>query len=125
MTGGRLRARRHGLWAETLAVAWLRFKGYGMVARRLAAGRGTGAGEVDIVARRGGVLAFVEVKFRPTLAQAAEAVGAPQRRRIARSAALFLARRPDLAGLAVRFDAILVAPWRLPRHLPDAWRADP
>lgn len=117
-------ARRRGRWAESAAVWLLRLKGYRILARGFVTGRGTGAGEVDIIARRGRVMAFVEVKARPDWGRALEAIGAAQRRRIGRGAAAFLARRPDLADCTLRFDAVLVVPGRLPRHLPDAWRMD-
>lgn len=119
---GRQAAQRRGRRAETLCIWALRLKGYGVLARRHVTGRGTGAGEIDIVARRAGVVAFIEVKARPSLAQAAEAVSPQQRRRLARAAAAFLAHRPDLAACTPRFDAMLVAPWRWPLHLIDAWR---
>jgi putative endonuclease len=80
------------------------------------------SGEIDILARRGSVLAIIEVKARPDLASAAAAVLPRQRRRIARAASAFLLARPDLAGLAPRFDVMLVARLRPPRHLRDAWR---
>lgn len=117
-------APRRGQWAERLAALWLRCKGYRILARRLGAARGSGAGEIDLVVRRGALVAFVEVKWRPTLSEAAAAILPRQRRRIARAAAGFLAGRPDLTACAIRFDAVLVAPGRLPRHLPDAWRPD-
>jgi putative endonuclease len=120
----RRQARRRGKMAETLAAVWLRLKFYRILARGLAGGRGSGAGEVDIVARRGKVVAFVEVKSRPSPTEAAESRGPAQRRRIERAAGAFLARRPDLAGCHVRFDAILMVPGRLPRHIPDAWRPE-
>jgi putative endonuclease len=118
----RLAANRRGRWAETLCVWHLRLRGWRVLARGFTTGRGSGAGEVDIVARRGGVLAFIEVKARADRARAAEAIGAHQRVRITRAAESFLLRRPDLAGLALRFDAMLVAPWRPPHHVMDAWR---
>jgi len=121
---GRRRARRFGGWAETAAEIRLRLAGWGILARRLTAGRGTGAGEIDIVARRGDVVAFVEVKFRPSLAEAAAAISSRQQGRIERAARHFLAAHPHLAGLTLRFDAVLVAPWRLPRHLPNAWMSE-
>lgn len=114
------RARLRGLRAEVLCRFALRLKGY----RIVAAGRRSALGEIDIVARRGRVVAVVEVKARADLASAGLAIGAAQRRRLARSAAQFLAARPDMAGLSLRFDAMLVAPWRWPLHLPDAWRPD-
>ena len=107
-----------------LAAGWLRLKGYSILARHFTSGRGTGAGEVDIVARRGGVIAFIEVKARPDHERAAEAISSGQRRRIARGAQAFLARHPRLAGCSLRFDAVLVAPWRPLRHIRDAWRMD-
>ena len=117
---GRRRAWRFGRLAEGLCAWRLRLAGYRIVAR----GFRTAVGELDIVARRGGVLVFVEVKARGDLATAAEALGPRQRRRIARAAAAFLKARPGLAGLDVRFDVMLVRPWRLPAHLADAWRAE-
>jgi len=113
---------RLGQRAEWLCAWVLRAKGYGIVARRHASHRGSGAGEIDILARRGGVLAVVEVKARRSLDEAAHALRAVQRRRLVRAAGAVLVRRPDLAGLALRFDAMLVAPWRWPRHVMDAWR---
>jgi putative endonuclease len=102
-------------------VLWLRLKGFSILARGEVSGRGSGAGEVDIVARRGRVLAFVEVKARPSRAEAAAAISSRQRRRIVRGAEAFLARRPELAGLDIRFDAVLVAPGRWPLHVIAAW----
>lgn len=116
-------ALRRGRWAETLAVWHLRLRGWRIVARGFVTGRGSGAGEVDIIARRGAVLAFVEVKARADFDGAAAALRLAQQRRILRGAEAFLARRPDLARLTPRFDLILVVPGRLPRHFIDAWRA--
>ncbi len=95
------------------------------MARRFTSGRGSGAGEVDIVARRGRILAMIEVKARATVAVAAESIGARQQRRITRGAEAFLTRHPALTGLDIRFDAMLVQPWRMPRHIPNAWRDQP
>ena len=114
----RRRAWRHGLRAESWCVLSLRLRGYRVLARRLV----TPVGEIDIVARRGATLAVIEVKARATRAAAAEAVTPRQRRRIHRAAAAFLGQRPALAGLAVRFDVMLILPWRPPIHIADAWR---
>ncbi|HSK40906.1 MAG TPA: YraN family protein [Arenibaculum sp.] len=111
-------ARRRGRWAEALCRLALRLKGY----RIVAAGRRSGLGEIDILARRGHVLAAVEVKARGDRLAAAEALREGQRRRIARAALQFQASRPEFARLDLRFDAMLVVPWRWPRHVPDAWR---
>jgi len=118
-TPARLRAWRYGLAAETVCAWWLRLHGYRIVARRYR----TPVGEIDLVARRGRVLAFVEVKARGD----ADALAAPsprQRRRIVRAAQAFLQRHRRLAALDARFDVISVAPRRLPAHLPGAWRID-
>ena len=116
----RVAAERHGHRSEAIAAWWLRLKLYRIVARRYR----TAAGEIDLVVRRGRVLAFVEVKARGQLADAAEALGTRQQQRIARAAGQFLAARPDLARLEPRFDAVLIVRGTWPRHLPDAWRLD-
>ena len=113
----RLDAYRRGHRGEWLAAAALLLKGYRIVARRYR----TKLGEIDIVVRRGGVLAFVEVKARPDIVTATDALGSRQFGRVARAASLFLARHPHYAAHSVRFDAVLVGGlW--PRHLPDVWR---
>lgn len=114
----RVAADRLGRWAEWRCIWRLRLTGYRVLARRLR----TPAGEVDIVARRGRLLAFVEVKARPRIDAAAFALTEPQWQRIARVAEMYVARRPALADCAVRFDAMLVTPRGWPRHIVDAWR---
>jgi putative endonuclease len=116
----RRRAERRGRLAEWLCLWHLRLRGWHIVAQ----GWRCPAGEIDIVARRGRVLAIVEVKSRAAVAVAANALAPRQRRRIARAAEALLLSRPDLAGLDIRFDVMLVMPGRLPRHWRDAWRAD-
>lgn len=114
-------AWRRGLAAETVCVLWLRLLGYRIVARRLR----TPVGEIDIVARRRDVLAVVEVKTRRDQSAAIRSVTRRQRRRLERAAQWLAAGRPDLATLKIRFDLMVVAPWRAPRHLIDAWRPEP
>lgn len=116
--GRRRAAYARGRGAERLAAWWLRLKGF----RILAEGFRVPQGEIDLVARRGDLLVFVEVKRRGRAEAAAEAIAARQRRRIERAAAAFLQRHPGLARCRLRFDAVLLAPRRLPRHLPEAWR---
>jgi putative endonuclease len=123
-TSSRQAARRRGLDAERLAALWLRLKGYRVLARGFSIGRGRGAGEVDLIVRRGRTIAFVEIKARATLAEAAAAISPAQRNRIVRAAHAFLAGRSDLAAYTVRFDAVLIAGGKLPRHISDAWRMD-
>lgn len=115
---------RRGRWAETLCVWHLRLRGWRILARRFVSGRGSGAGEIDIIARRGRLLAMIEVKARPDLRTAAEAVRPRQQARIRRGAENFLARHPRFNAFDIRFDVMLVRPWRLPCHLKDAWRGE-
>ena len=111
-------AYRRGRWAEWLSRLVLRLKGY----RVLESCYRSGVGEIDIIARRGQTLVVVEVKSRPSLREAAESITPRQRARLVRAGGAFLARHPELAGLALRFDVILVAPWGWPLHVVDAWR---
>lgn len=120
MTAQRRAAEARGRRGELLAAWWLRLKGYRILVR----GYRAPVGEIDLVARRGAVLAMVEVKRRARAADALEAIGPRQQHRIARAAEHFLQRHRALAGLDLRFDSLLIVPGRLPRHLPDAWRPD-
>ena len=112
-------AFRLGLSAESRAAAFLIAKGYRIVARRFR----TPVGEIDIVARRRRTLIFVEVKARATLDEAAEAVLMRQRYRIISAAEAWLASHPDDMTCDMRFDAMLVAPGHMPRHIVAAFDA--
>lgn len=112
-------AFRFGLSAESRAAAFLVAKGYRILARRFR----TPLGEVDIIARRRGVVVFVEVKARDNFDEAAEAIGKRQQGRIIGAAQVWLAAHPEDVMCDMRFDAILVIPGRLPRHLPAAFDA--
>jgi putative endonuclease len=116
----RRQAERRGRAAEFFCCWHLRLRGWHIVARDWRCP----SGEIDILARRRGVLAVIEVKSRADLPTAASALLRRQRRRIARAAQAFLQSRPDLATLALRFDVMLVQRLRLPRHWPGAWRSD-
>lgn len=120
MSEVRRRALRHGRRAELAAALLLLAKGYRILERDWRCK----AGEIDLIARRRHTLAFIEVKHRPSLGTAGDSIQARQQARIARAAGLYLQQRPALAGLDLRFDAILVVPWRLPAHIRDAWRID-
>ena len=108
-----------GLSAESRAAALLIAKGYRIVARRFR----SPVGEIDIVARRGRAIAFVEVKARGRLDDAAEAVIVRQQRRIIAAAEAWLASHPDDMNCDIRFDVMLVAPRSLPRHIVAAFDA--
>jgi putative endonuclease len=106
-----------GLSAESRAALLLMAKGYRIAARRWKCP----VGEIDIVARRRNLLVFVEVKARAGFDEAAFSVTPYQRRRIVSAARAWLARHPDDAACAMRFDAVLVVPWRLPWHMANAF----
>jgi putative endonuclease len=109
-------AERGGRRAEAFAALWLQLKGWTIVGRRLR----TPVGEVDLVARRGRTLAFIEVKARASAAAADCSLDHYRLRRVA-AAAGALAPRFMRADDDVRIDAMFIVPWRFPRHLPDVW----
>ena len=113
-------AYTRGLAAERLCALRLRLSGWRILARRYE----TPVGELDIVAKRGALIAFVEVKHRAERRGVLEAITARQRRRIEDAATIFLSRHPNWRKLSLRFDVMVVTPWRWPSHLPDAWRPD-
>ncbi|HEX8381518.1 MAG TPA: YraN family protein [Allosphingosinicella sp.] len=113
----RQRAERGGRRAEALAALWLQLKGWSVIGRRVRTPRG----EVDLVARRGRTLAFIEVKARATAAEADLSLDEYRLRRVA-AAAEALAPRYHREGDDIRIDAIYIVPRRLPRHIPNVWR---
>jgi putative endonuclease len=115
----RVAAFQTGLSAESRAAAFLMAKGYRILARRFR----TPHGEIDIVARKRHLLAFVEVKARASLDEAAYAVTPRQQARIIAAAQGWLVAHPEHADFDMRFDAMLIAPRRLPRHLLAAFDA--
>jgi putative endonuclease len=118
---GRVAAFRAGLSAEARAAAWLMAMGYRILARRFR----TPHGEIDLVARKRDLVAFIEVKARASLDDAAYAVTPRQQARIIAAAQAWLMAHPEHAEFELRFDAILIAPRRLPRHLLAAFDASP
>ena len=112
-------AERRGRRAETLVIWFLRVKRYRILRRRLR----TPVGEIDILARHRGVLVIVEVKHRRGQDAALEAVTRRQRERLERAATYAISRYGDaIADRGLRFDVVVVQPWRWPRHIRDAWR---
>ena len=116
-TASRRNAQRRGRRGEGVAAWWLRLKGYRILERDLRCP----VGEIDLIARRGRTLAIVEVKARPAMADAAEAISFRQRHRILAALGWYLQRRPEFAEARIRFDAVLIAPRRLPQHLAGCW----
>tara|TARA_R110002020_G_scaffold87061_3_gene214916 strand:- start:11657 stop:12025 length:369 start_codon:yes stop_codon:yes gene_type:complete len=111
------RSERKGRRAEWLAALALMLKGYRIAALRYR----TPAGEIDLVARKGDLIAFVEVKARRDLAAGVDAVSYPAQLRIAAAGELFISRQKDSARLSWRHDIVVVSPWRWPVHLEDAF----
>ena len=119
MTGGdKIRAEARGRAWEQRAALFIPLKGYTIAAHRLR----TLVGEIDLVATRGSTMAIVEVKARANLDQALEALS--PRQRLARTAVWLTASRPVFSTMAMRFDLILISPWKWPRHITDAWQPD-
>ncbi len=114
------RAYARGVAAESAACAALEKDGWTVLGRRL---RGS-VGEIDLVAEKDGLLAFLEVKARPTLTDAAFALGPRQRARLLRAAEVLLAEHPDWGREGVRFDVILVDAQLNVRRIQDAFRAE-
>jgi putative endonuclease len=115
----RVAAFKTGLSAESRAAAYLMAKGYRILAKRFR----TPYGEIDLVARKRSLLAFIEVKARASLDEAAYAVTPRQQQRIIAAAQAWLMAHPEHAEFELRFDAVLIAPRRLPRHLLAAFDA--
>jgi len=119
-TPARRRLReKQGRQAERLSALWLQVKGYRILERRAK----TPEGEIDIIAARGKFVVFIEVKARPRMEHAIEAVTPQAQARIEQAAKLWASRRGGLTDKLWRFDIIAVVPGRMPRHIRDAWRA--
>ena len=116
----RQQAERLGRLAEAKAAMLLRLKGYRISAQRWK----SPAGEIDLIARRGSAVAFVEVKARSTADDALASLGPHQRRRIVSAAHHWLAANPDAADCDCRFDIVLVTPYQWPQHFANAFAAD-
>ena len=114
----RKKAYARGRKGEGLAALYLRLKGYRILERRYQ----TPVGEVDLIARRGRTLAFVEVKARQSYHDGVEAITRRQQLRTIRAAKYFLSSHPGMASLDLRFDAIITLPGFQLRHLEGAWQ---
>lgn len=112
----RQRRYRRGRWSELRSALMLTAKGYLILAWRVR----TPFGEIDLIARRGRRIAFVEVKRRATREAAEASFSTRQSQRLYRAAGHWLARRPGYQTHDIGLDAVLVLPWRWPIHYPDA-----
>lgn len=109
-----------GLFAELQASVYLLLRGYRPIGRRVK----TPVGEIDLVVKRGSVLAFVEIKTRLSQDDALSSISAKQRQRIIRAAQYFLQRHPDFQNLQPRFDCVCLAPGFRAIHIQNAWPAE-
>jgi putative endonuclease len=116
-TAARQRAQRRGHVSEYLAAFYLLLKGYRILAIRYR----TRLGEIDLIARKGNLVAFIEVKARASEALAIDAVGFDSQRRIRAASDLWIAKHRDGMQLSLRYDVVAVLPRRWPRHFPDAF----
>ena len=114
----KVKAYRAGVEAESHAAVMLADRGFSILGRRFR----SPAGEIDLIARNGSHLAFVEVKTRRTLFDAAWSVTPRQQKRIAEAAEHWLQCFPEHGDCDITFDAILVAPRQHPEYIPDAFR---
>jgi len=124
MKNKKQRAHRFGIFAEYLTAAFLFFKGYQIIKMRYRNPKG----EIDILARKGDTIIAVEVKARKCLSDCADAVSPHKQRRIQQSITWLMLSPSKITGLKgnqtpnIRFDVVWVVPYRLPKHIPDAWR---
>ncbi len=116
-TSKRQRNHRRGILAEYAALAYLTLKGYRLIALR----HKTHVGEIDLILRRGRQLVFVEVKARADHDSAAHAIHTKNQARVVRAAQSFLTQHPAYAHHQIRFDAMLIAWYRWPKHLVHAF----
>ena len=110
-----------GHLAESMARWFMRLRGYRIIACNEITGKGTHAGEVDFIAKRGNTLVFVEVKKRSTMERAAYAIKPQQQQRIRKGALAFIKRNPQYANYNIRFDAILITFPCTIEHIENAW----
>lgn len=114
----RQQAEEGGRWGERWAALSLQLKGYVILARRAKNSKG----EIDLIARRGKTLAFIEVKMRQKAVEPATILTAKQMQRIVNGATGWASSRPWTVKCLWRYDLIIVTPWRWPTHVRDAWR---
>jgi putative endonuclease len=113
----RKKAYRWGHYAEFVAALWLIMKGYRILKRRY----GAWGGEIDLVIARGNVIAFVEVKARSDFDSALEAIDRTKSRRLGKAIEDWIFHHQPPYGYDLRGDAVIIVPWRFPRHIEDAF----
>ena len=109
---------KQGRSAEFLASFWLKLKGYEILEKRFR----LKSGEIDLIAKRGRIIAFIEVKARRSIELGLNSVPEKSWRRIARSAQIWMSHKQKYADHDWRYDLVIVCPWKLPVHFKDHWR---
>ncbi len=112
---------KSGKFAEFIAKFYLRLSGYRILKSRFVIGKGTGRGEIDIIAKRFNTVVFIEVKKRKTIETAGFSIFSTQQYRINKSAEAFLSQHNYLQNCNCRFDAILFNKFYLFKHIKNAW----
>ncbi len=112
--------KEKGNLSEFLARMMFCLKGYKIVEKNYVTGRGTTAGEIDFIAKRGKNIVFVEVKERKTMENALCAISSLQQKRIVNAAKLYLARHPQFLSYDVRFDAVFISNFKI-KHIRNAF----
>ena len=119
----KIRAETAGRRAEDWAAFYLRLKGYYIISRRVK----TPFGEIDLIARKGRTLVFIEVKYRQDRKTLQTSLTPKAQNRITKAAVYYISRQPRFQSLTQRFDLIMMSsrgvfPYGYMRHMVDAWR---
>ena len=112
-----------GKLAEFAAIAYFLTHGYSVIEHNYITGRGTGAGEIDLIVKKKNLLVFVEVKKRTHLEKATYAILPAQQHRIWKAAENFIQDHPEFSEFDIRFDAFLFCSPFCFQHISDAWRS--
>lgn len=112
---------KSGKFSEFIARMYMRMLGFNIIYKNFYIGKGTHAGEIDFIAKRGKQIVFVEVKKRKTLSEASYSISKKQQERIAMGAKIFLRRNPQYNFCELRFDAILISDYGRIKHIKNAW----
>lgn len=114
-------SRRKGIFTELLASFWLRFKGYEIIERNYRPLKGIGLIEIDIIAKFGNTLCFVEVKYRDNKDNCAYSISYSIKQKISKTAESYISFHPEYRDYDIRFDAFLLSKYSFPMHIKNAW----
>ncbi|MDR1691353.1 MAG: YraN family protein [Rickettsiales bacterium] len=112
---------KKGLWSEYLAMILLTFKGYEVLAHRFGKGRKGSLGEIDLIAKKGKTICFIEIKYRKKYDTAAFSISQTQKQRIRNNALFFIKQNEKFSNYTFRFDAFLFSSTTLPKHLKNVF----